>query len=247
MGQRLCALAVEMEGVTLSEAFDRMESGKVGEKATRGSDVMITEGFAGQCDVLIDFTLPEATRFLVPACMERGVGIVIGTTGLSAEDHVMIDAAGEKIGVVQAPNMSLGVNLMLDLVARTAKQLGDDYDIEVLELHHKHKKDAPSGTAWGLVESLCEATGKDIKQDVVCTREGGDVTRRPGEITMQTLRLGDVVGEHTVYFAAQGERIELTHKASSRDTFARGALRAAQWLKGKGAGRYHMKDVLGLR
>ena len=160
MGQRLCALAVEMDGLTLSEAFDHAQCGAIGTLAAAGSDVTISDKFQGNCDVLIDFTLPEATRDILPQCVEHNVGVVIGTTGLNHDDHASIDAAAQSIGVVQAPNMSLGVNLMLDLVARAAKQLGDDYDIEVLEAHHRFKKDSPSGTAWGLVESLCEATGK---------------------------------------------------------------------------------------
>ncbi|MBI1373002.1 MAG: 4-hydroxy-tetrahydrodipicolinate reductase [Phycisphaera sp.] len=246
MGQRLCALAGEMDGLTLSAAFERPEHAAIGKTAADNSGVTIGDVFKGDADVLIDFTTPAATRALLPACVRHKTAYVIGTTGLTDADHKAIDEAAKSIAIVQAPNMSLGVNLLLNLVAQTAKQLGDDYDIEILEAHHRYKKDAPSGTALAIADSICKATGKNPGTEIVYTRHGDDVVRDRGKITMQTLRMGDTVGEHTAYFSGLGERLELTHIATTRDTFARGALRAAKWLSGKPAGRYTMKDVLGL-
>ncbi len=246
MGQRLCALALEMPGVELAEAFEQPGHACVGEAARNGSSIKIAEAFAGRAEVLIDFTTPAATRSLLQQCVRHGRAMVIGTTGLTADDHATIDAAACTIPVVQSPNMSLGVNLLFNLAALAARQLGDDYDIEILEAHHRFKKDAPSGTALGIAQAICQATGKDPAQDLVYTRHGQEDLRQRGKITMQTLRMGDVIGEHTAYFAAIGERIELTHIATSRDTFARGALKAAAWLHTRPAGRYSMKHVLGL-
>lgn len=246
MGQRLCALASETKGVQLLEAFERTEHDSVGRPACPDNPLKITSHFAGRADVLIDFTSPDATRDLLELCVEHRKAIVIGTTGLDGEDHEAIAEAAATIPIVQAPNMSLGVNLLFTLAAQAAKQLGDEYDIEILESHHRFKKDAPSGTALGIADAICRATGKDMGNDLAYTRYGAEEVRQHGKITMQTLRMGDVVGEHTAYFAGLGERLELTHVATSRDTFARGALKAAVWLKGKKAGRYSMKDVLGL-
>jgi 4-hydroxy-tetrahydrodipicolinate reductase len=251
MGQRLVALSTEYPALKLTSAFERpghpalgQDSGQLAGAAA--NNVKLTPEVLPGVNVMVDFTTPAATRQLLKVAVDRKIALVIGTTGLVAEDHKLIDDAAKSIAIVQAPNMSLGVNLLLNLVAQTAKQLGDDYDIEILEAHHRMKKDAPSGTAMGLVESICKATGKTVEKDVVYTRHGHEDLRERGKITMQTLRMGDVVGEHTVFFSTMGERLELTHKASSRDTFARGALRAAAWLAGKKPGRYTMKDVLGL-
>lgn len=255
MGRRLIALAAETPGLKLTSAFETPGN------AARGTDsgvlagmpangVAITTGPAsdsGGADVMIDFTAPAALKPNLDHCVKHKIALVIGTTGLNAEHHAAIDAAARTIAIVQAPNMSLGINLLLNLAAQAARQLGDDYDIEILEAHHRHKKDAPSGTAMGLAESICKATGKSPDGDLIYTRHGHEDLRQGGKITMQTLRMGDVVGEHTVFFATTGERIELTHKASSRDTFAKGALRAAVWLAGKAPGRYTMQDVLGLQ
>jgi 4-hydroxy-tetrahydrodipicolinate reductase len=195
--------------------------------------------------VMIDFSVQPAVLPVVKLCHDRAIPLVIGTTGLTTDDQQAIDDAAKSIAVLQAPNMSLGVNLLFALVGQVAKQLGDNYDIEVVEAHHRFKQDAPSGTALGLVQSICDATGKDISKDVKHGRSGLD-PRIPGEIGVHALRLGDEVGRHTVSFATLGEEIQLTHKANTRDTFAVGALRAAKWLAGKPAGRYTMKDVLGL-
>jgi 4-hydroxy-tetrahydrodipicolinate reductase len=208
--------------------------------------VLIGSGLQTTPQVVIDFSAPAATRALVPQCAERGIAMVIGTTGLTGEDQQMIDAAAKRIAILQATNTGLGVNVLLGIAAQVARQLGEAYDIEIVEAHHNLKKDAPSGTALSLAESIAKATGRDVGSDLVHGREGHDALRKKGTIGMHAVRMGDVVGEHTVYFATGGERIELRHVATSRDTFARGALRAAAFLAGKGAGRYSMGDVLGL-
>ena len=171
--------------------------------------------------------------------------MVVGTTGLHATDHEVIDLAARDIAVLQAPNMSLGVNLLFKIAGEVAKVLGDDYDIEIVEGHHRFKKDAPSGTAMGLAEAILKATGK-AKDALNYDRHGDDVVRQRGQIGMHALRIGDEVGRHTAYFAALGERLELTHVATNRDTFVHGALRAAKWLAGQKPGRYAIADVLGL-
>ena len=171
--------------------------------------------------------------------------MVIGTTGLHPTDQECIDQAAEDIAVLQAPNMSLGVNLLFKIAGEVARALGDDYDKEIVEGHHRFKKDAPSGTALGLAEAILKATGK-TRDSLVYDRHGDEAVRARGDIGMHALRIGDEIGRHTAYFAALGERLELTHVATNRDTFAHGALRAAKWLAGQRPGRYTMMDVLGL-
>ncbi len=250
MGRRLVALAGLDAELQLVAALDHAGCGLLGQDAGRvageaEAGVAISSSLEAQADVMIDFSVQPAVRPAVRLCRDRGVALVIGTTGLAAEDEQAIDDAAGSIPVLTAPNMSLGVNLLFTLVGQVAKQLGDEYDIEVVETHHRFKQDAPSGTAMGLVKSICDATGKDIVHDVKHGRSGMD-PRNPGEIGVHALRLGDEVGRHTVSFATLGEEIQLTHKANTRDTFAAGALRAAKWLAGKPAGRYTMRDVLGL-
>ena len=197
-------------------------------------------------DAVIDFTVPTATAAHAGLAAEHGTALIIGTTGLDAAQQGVIDAAGEKAVIVQAANYSVGVNVLLGLVEKAAQTLPDIYDIEVLEMHHHHKVDAPSGTALAL--GLAAAAGRDVQLDEVsCKARDGIVGARPrGEIGFATLRGGDVVGDHTVMFAGPGERVEITHKASSREVFAGGAVRAAQWACTQKPGLYAMKDVLGL-
>ncbi len=197
-------------------------------------------------NVLIDFSAPAATRAMITSCVKHKTAMVIGTTGLTASDHVIIDEAAKTIPILQATNTSLGVNVLLAIVAQTAQQLGSAYDIEIVEAHHNQKKDSPSGTALSLADAICQATRRNIDQALVHGRHGADTLRRAGTIGMHAVRMGDVVGEHTVYFATSGERIEVKHTATNRDTFARGALRAAEYIAGKAPGRYSMRDVLGL-
>jgi 4-hydroxy-tetrahydrodipicolinate reductase len=197
--------------------------------------------------VLIDFTRPEGTLAHLAACRRADAGAVVGTTGLSAADRSVLAEAAERIPIVFAPNMSVGVNVMLKLLEVAAKRLADGYDIEIVEMHHRHKVDAPSGTALRLGQAVADALGRDLATCAVYGREGVTGARDPATIGFATLRGGDVVGDHTVVFAADGERLEITHKASSRMTFAQGALRAARFLSTRDKGLFDMQDVLGLQ
>ncbi|MGB0846869.1 MAG: 4-hydroxy-tetrahydrodipicolinate reductase [Thiolinea sp.] len=200
----------------------------------------------GDFDVLIDFTRPEPTLQHLQWCIEHNKKIVIGTTGFDDEGKAAISAAAEKIGVVFAPNFSIGVNLTLKLLDTAARVLGDSVDIEIIEAHHRHKVDAPSGTAIKMGEVIADALDRDLKTCAVYGREGHTGERERKTIGFETIRAGDIVGEHTVMFADIGERIEITHKASSRMTFAKGAVRAASWLSQQDSGLYDMPDVLAL-
>jgi len=207
----------------------------------------LAAALAAGADVVIDFTAAEVSAGHAALCAERGVAMVIGSTGFSKELRARVEAAARKIPVMLSPNMSVGVNVLFALVAEAARILGDAYDVEIVEMHHKKKKDAPSGTAMRLAEVAAEALGRDPSKDLAFARHGIVGERPAREIGVQTLRGGDVVGDHTVFFAGEGERLELTHRAASRDQFARGAVRAARWLAGRPAGMYDMFDVLGLR
>ena len=198
-------------------------------------------------DVLIDFTRPEGTLSHLAVCQKLGVNMVIGTTGFSAQQKAQLGAAAQHIGIVVAPNMSVGVNLTFKLLEMAAQVLSQGYDIEIIEAHHRHKIDAPSGTALGMGEVIAKTLGRDLAQCAVYGREGVTGERDPSTIGFATVRGGDIVGDHTVLFAGTGERIEITHKASSRATFALGALRAARFLQKNSAGMYDMQDVLGLK
>lgn len=250
MGQRLIALAQDNDQLTVVAATERAghdDLGKdAGELAGLGKiNVVLAETVDVDCDVLIDFTVPASTRQWVDVCRQRKIAMLIGTTGLEPADHALFDEASNDIALLQAPNTSLGVNLLLTMVGEVANRLGDDYDIEVVEAHHRFKKDAPSGTAAALADAIVQATGR-TQDDLVYGRHGVDAERTPRQIGMHSLRNGDEVGRHTVSYATLGERIEITHAATTRDTFARGALRAAAWLAGKPAKRYTMRDVLGI-
>lgn len=198
-----------------------------------------------QSDVLIDFTRPEPTLKHLQKCVEKQVNIIIGTTGFDDAGKAAIQAAGEKTGVVFAANFSVGVNLTFHILDTVARVLNEGYDIEIIEGHHRHKVDAPSGTALRMGEVIAGALGRDLKQCAVYGREGHTGPRDPSTIGFATIRAGDIVGDHTALFATDGERVEITHKASSRMTFAAGAVRAAVWVNGK-TGLYDMQDVLGL-
>ena len=197
--------------------------------------------------MLIDFTRPEVTLNNLQLCREQGKRMVIGTTGFTTEQRQQIVSAAQDIAIVFAPNMSVGVNLCFKLLDTAARVLGDDVDIEIIEAHHRHKVDAPSGTALRMGEVVADALGRDLKECAVYGREGVTGERDSKTIGFETIRAGDIVGDHTVMFAAMGERVEITHKASSRMTFARGAVRAAHWLMQQDAGLFDMQDVLGLR
>lgn len=251
MGRRLIALAVEDDDLNLAGAIEQEGHELLGQDAgilagLSPLGVPLSDRVPDQVDVLIDFSIPVATQKALRTCTGQSCAMVIGTTGLTDQDHADIDAATERIAVLQAPNMSLGVNLLFALAGQAARQLGDEYDIEITETHHRFKVDAPSGTALGIAQAICDTTGKDLHRDVVYDRHGDDVPRQRGQIGMHALRLGDVAGRHTVSFATLGEELQLTHIASTRDVFARGALAAAKWLATKPAGRYRIADMLGL-
>jgi 4-hydroxy-tetrahydrodipicolinate reductase len=200
----------------------------------------------GAADVWIDFTAASATESVTVAANATGVGLVIGTTGIGAHARAAIDFAALKIPIVYAANYSVGINVMLKLVADAARALGPDYDLEIVEAHHRAKHDAPSGTALRLAEALAEATGRDLTSAARYARHGDIGPRTPSEIGIQAVRGGDVVGDHTVFFLGGGDRIEITHRASTRDTFAVGAVRAALWVAGRAPALYDMRNVLGI-
>jgi 4-hydroxy-tetrahydrodipicolinate reductase len=227
--------------IGLFGASGRM-GGALARAAAASDDVEIVESGAG---VFVDFTAPDALEANLRAALEAGRPILVGTTGLGDEHRRLIDAAAEKVAVIHAPNTSLGVNLLRHLVGQAAARLGPEWDIEVLEMHHRHKKDAPSGTALLLGASAAEGRGSTLKALSRFDRMG-EGEREPGTIGYASLRGGTVAGEHVVIFAGEGERIELGHRADSRAIFARGALAAARWLAGRPAGLYSMADVLGL-
>jgi 4-hydroxy-tetrahydrodipicolinate reductase len=205
------------------------------------------ENVIAGADVVIDFTASSTTLPSLEIVARHKKAIVIGSTGHSKEQRQKIEAFAKSNPIVLASNMSVGVNVLWKIIADAAKLLGDGFDVEILEAHHRLKKDAPSGTAMTTAEVLAKALGRDLSKDAVYHREGLIGERKPHEIGIQTIRGGDVVGDHTVFFLGQGERLEITHKASSRDTFALGSLRAARWIVGKKPGLYSMQDVLGLK
>lgn len=232
MGQALIQCASEMPQLSVTATTDL------------GDDL---HQFLGEVDCVIDFTHAESTASVLHACKDEGRRLVIGTTGQSEEVRREIAAASEIIPIVFAPNFSVGVNALFWLVREANRILGEDFDLEVVEMHHRLKKDAPSGTARRLAEILAEGRDLSYEKDICHGREGMVGERTKSEIGMHSIRGGDVVGDHTVIYANTGERLELTHKASSRETFAKGALRAAVWLDDKPPGLYDMEDVLGLR
>ena len=251
MGQRLIALAKQDGGFDVVGAVERpdhpAQGRDAGEVAGVGAiGVPVAYDLRSTPQVLIDFTSPDSMRHWLKSCRDRGIAMVIGTTGLQEQDHAAIERAAGDVAVLQAPNMSLGVNVLFKIAGEVARMLGDDYDKEVVEGHHRFKKDAPSGTAMGLADAILKAMGK-TRDSLIYDRHGDDVVRKRGDVGMHALRIGDEVGRHTAYFAALGERLELTHVATNRDTFAHGALRAAKWLAGQKPGRYAIADMLGLK
>jgi 4-hydroxy-tetrahydrodipicolinate reductase len=253
MGTQIVRLVQETEGLALHGAVERPGSGGKDAGTLAGLDlagVTVVEELAPAlrgADVVVDFTSHEASARNAELCADHGVAIVIGSTGFTAEAKARVAAAARRIPVILSPNMSVGVNVLFDLVRQAAHVLGEAYDVEIVEIHHRRKRDAPSGTAVKLGEVAAAALGRDPADALAYSRHGIIGERPPSQIGVQTLRGGDVVGEHTVYFCGEGERLELTHRATSREQFARGAVRAAAWLPGKPPGVYDMADVLGLR
>jgi len=255
MGRSLItACHADGAAVILGAATERRDSTVIGCDAAElaglaKAGVKIVDDLASvsnDFDVVVDFSSPAVTLANLVVCTEFAKAMVIGTTGFSDEEKLQITAAAKTIPVVMAPNMSVGVNLCLKLLDMAARVLGDDVDIEVIEAHHRDKVDAPSGTALRMGEVVADALGRDLKECAVYGREGISGRRDRKTIGFETIRAGDIVGDHTVMFAGSGERVEITHKASSRATFAQGALRAAQWLEGRSTGLFDMQDVLGL-
>ena len=230
-------------GQAVAAAIEAEPGARLAGGADQGDDPV---ALARDCDVLVDFSSPGALEANLAAAAGAGIGIVVGTTGLDAAQQTLIDRAAERIPVLRAANMSLGVNLLAHLVREAAARLGEDWDIEIVEMHHRHKVDAPSGTALMLGHAAAE--GREVELDKVSDRGRDGITgaREAGRIGFASLRGGSIAGDHQLIFAAEGERLELGHRAESRDIFARGAVRAALWLHGKPAGRYTMADVLGL-
>ncbi|PKO93089.1 MAG: 4-hydroxy-tetrahydrodipicolinate reductase [Betaproteobacteria bacterium HGW-Betaproteobacteria-1] len=254
MGQALLEGIFADDELQLHGAIDRADSPRIGhdagEQFGRVTGVKITADVASAlagADVLVDFTRPEASMEYLAICEKNGVKLVLGTTGFSVEQKQQIATTAQKLAVVFAPNMSVGVTLLINLVQAAAKVLADGYDVEIIEAHHRHKVDAPSGTALRLGEAAASALGRDLQTCAVYGREGVTGERDANTIGFATVRGGDVVGDHTVLFAGIGERVELTHKASSRATFALGALRAAKYLADRQSGLFDMQDVLGLK
>ena len=255
MGRRIGYMVNEHPELQVAAGFERPDGpdlGKdMGDLGGYGANgVKVADDLAAvidQGDVIIDFTFHEATMKIARQAALKNRAMVIGTTGLSQENIEELADLCKKFPCVQAPNMAVGVNVLFKLAAKVASILGNDYDMEIVEAHHRMKKDAPSGTAMKLGEVMAQAVGRNLDEDGVFTRHGIIGERTDKEIGLQTIRAGDIVGEHTVYFAGAGERLELTHRAHSRDNFARGAALAAAWVCDKQNGLYNMFDVLGLQ
>lgn len=255
MGRTLTAAVQATPALRVSAATERSDSGliglDVGEVAGIGRVGALIrpdlDEVLGEFDVLIDFSTPSATMHHLALCRDARCRMVIGTTGLAAVQREALAEAAIDIALVYAPNMSVGVNLCLKLLDLAARVLGDEVDIEIIEAHHRHKVDAPSGTALRMGEVIAAALGRDLDQCAVYGRQGQTGARERQSIGFATIRAGDIVGDHRVWFAADGERVEIAHQASSRLTFARGACRAAQWIVGHERGLFDMQDVLGLR
>lgn len=250
MGQNLVQAVEDHPDTELGAASERYGSDAIGTTVGQEGPVRLVEDLAtvvDAFDVLIDFTSPAATMQHLDLCARSGKALVIGTTGLDERQEDRLCDAAAEIPVVYAPNMSVGVNLTFKLVELAARALGDSVDVEILEAHHRHKVDAPSGTALKLGRIVAETLGRELEEDAVYGREGHTGARDRRTIGFATVRGGDIVGEHTTLFAGDGERVEITHKASSRTVFASGAVRAAVWLAGAGNGLFDMQDVLGLR
>jgi len=253
MGRMLIEAVLDAPDCALAGALDIPGNPQLGHDAAaflgRTTGVAITDDLdavVAASQVLIDFTRPEGTLRHAQACAARGVALVVGTTGFSAEQKAAIGAAAQRTAVFMSPNMSVGVNVVMRLLEQAAKAFSHGYDIEIIEAHHRHKIDAPSGTALQMGEVVAKALGRNLADNAVFGREGVTGARDPSTIGFATVRGGDIIGDHTVMFAGIGERIEITHKSSSRATYAQGSLRAARFLASSGPGLYDMNDVLGL-
>jgi len=251
MGRRILSLAAESGQFDIIAAVERQGHPNIGkvyalESPSGPVEVTLTDTYAtAAADVAIDFSQPEAVDETIDYCLENKVALVSGITGLSDRQRDKIKEAAENIPIIYGSNMSVGMNVLFDLVGKVASMLGDEYDIEIVEQHHRFKKDAPSGSALTLAENICQATGRDFPDALAHGRSGKDALREKGTIGMHAVRAGDITGVHSVIFGTLGETVTLNHTANSRDTFVHGALRAAKWLAGKKPGLYSMADVLG--
>jgi 4-hydroxy-tetrahydrodipicolinate reductase len=249
MGRRITALACESKQFDIIAAVEQRNSPEIGKDAGIVAglgqiNIKISPDCLLKADVVIDFSQPAAADSIIDYCTKTICALVMGTTGLSAEQLKKIDVAAKKIPVIYATNMSIGMNLLFELVGGVAQRLGEDYDIEIVEAHHRFKKDSPSGSAMTLAEKIAAAANKKFPDCLDLGRKGSQALRKKGSIGIQAIRLGDTVGEHSVMFGALGETVTISHVAHTRDTFALGALRAAKWIVGKKPGRYSMSNVL---
>ncbi|MBT6232191.1 MAG: 4-hydroxy-tetrahydrodipicolinate reductase [Nitrosomonadales bacterium] len=254
MGQAIIKEILESSDLHLVRAIDIKSSPRIGHDAGElfgvQSNIKISSDLSIddlEADVLIDFTRPEASMNYIDFCLKNNLGYVLGTTGFSESEKNKISNAAKKIPICFAPNMSIGVNVLISLVEKATQSLHEEFDIEILEAHHKHKVDSPSGTAIRLGEEVAKASNRNLKDNAVYSREGIQKAREKGDIGFSVIRGGDIVGDHTVVFAGDGERIELTHKAGSRTTFSKGAIKAAKFLKKQTHGLFDMFDVLNLK
>jgi 4-hydroxy-tetrahydrodipicolinate reductase len=251
VGKRVLSLAIESDEFNITAAIDWEKCPDLGKDAGSNAgaesiDVPITCEYPTTADVLIDFSLPQATDTVVNYCAENEVALVIATTGLSSHQTMAIKDASNKIPIVHATNMSVGMNVLFSIVGKVAQMLSDEYDIEITEAHHRFKKDAPSGTALTLAEEICKATSRPYPDCLVNGREGKNALREHRTIGVHAIRAGDIAGDHSIIYSTLGETVTISHSAHTRDNFARGALKAAKWLIGKEPGLYSMRDVLGI-
>ena len=251
MGKCILSLAIEAGQFDIIAAIERKDHPDIGKDAglvaaAEPINVRMDNTYPAGVDVVIDFSTPPAADKTIDYCLENSAALVLGTTGLSAEQIEKIKAASAKIPIIYGTNMSVGMNVLFSLVGKVASMLGDEYDVEIIERHHRFKKDAPSGSALTLAENICEATGKKFPDCLNHGRSGKDALRQKGNIGIHAVRAGDITGKHEITFGTLGETLTLSHTAHSRNTFARGALRAAKWLVGKKPGLYSIADALGI-
>jgi 4-hydroxy-tetrahydrodipicolinate reductase len=253
VGSRFLQFAVEDGGFDIVAAIETkghpdIDKNLVLTGAAGSINTKLTDTFpAAAADVVVDFSMPDAATKTIDFCLENNVSLVLGTTGLNEKQQEKIKTASEKIPLLYATNMSVGMNVLFSLVGKVAETLGPEYDIEIIEQHHRFKKDAPSGTALTLAEKICKGTGRDFPGSVIYGRYGKDALRKKGTIGIHAVRAGDITGIHSIIFGTPGETVTINHTANSRETFVRGALRAARWIVGKNPGLYSMADVLGTK
>ena len=252
MGRRIISLSIDADQFDIIAAIEKKDHPDIGKDAGLVAaagpiNVKLDSTYPAGADVAIDFSTPSTADKTIDYCLENGTAMVLGTTGLTPGQLGKIKAASEKIPVIYATNMSVGMNVLFTMVGKVASTLGEDYDIEIIEQHHRFKKDAPSGSAITLAQNICSATGRKSSDCFTHGRSGKDALRGKGTIGIHAVRAGDITGKHEILFGTLGETLTLSHTAHSRDTFARGALRAAQWLIGKKPALYAMTDVLGIK